>query len=48
MWECIINMSFLKGEYPDLLKIVMVIAIHKGGSTQHINNYRTISLFVNL
>ena len=37
-------MSFLKGEYPDLLKIVKVIPIHKGGSTQDINNYRPISL----
>ena len=40
----IINMSFLKGEYPDLLKIVKAIPIHKGGSTQDINNYRPISL----
>ena len=36
----IINMSFLTGVYPDLLKIVKVIPIHKGGSTQDINNYR--------
>ena len=34
----IINMSFLTGEYPDLLKQV------KGGSSQDINNYRLISL----
>ena len=40
----IINLSFLNGEYPDLLKIVKVIPIHKGGSTQDINNYRPISL----
>ena len=40
----IINMSFLTGEYPDMLKIVKVIPIHKGGSTQDINNYRPISL----
>ena len=40
----IINLSFLTGDYPDLLKIVKVIPIHKGGSTQDINNYRSISL----
>ena len=40
----IINMSFLTGEYPELLKIVKVIPIHKGGSTQDVNNYRPISL----
>ena len=40
----IINISFLTGEYPELLKIVKVIPIHKGGSTQNLNNYRPISL----
>ena len=40
----IINMSFLTGVYPNLLKIVKVIPIHKGGSTQDVNNYRPISL----
>ena len=39
----IINMSLLTGEYPDLLKLVKVIPIHKGGSTQDVNNYRLIS-----
>ena len=37
-------MSFLTGVYPNLLKIVKVIPIHKGGSTQDVNNYRPISL----
>ena len=40
----IINMSLQTGEYPDLLKLVKVIPIHKGGSTQDVNNYRPISL----
>ena len=40
----IINMSLLTGVYPDLLKLVKVIPIHKGGSTQDVNNYRPISL----
>ena len=40
----IINISFLTGVYPNLLKIVKVIPIHKGGSTQDVNNYRPISL----
>ena len=44
----IFNMSFLNGECPDLLKIVKVIPIHKGGSIQDINNYRPISLLTNL
>ena len=39
----IINMSLLTGVYPDLINIVKVIPIHKGGSTQDIN-YRPISL----
>ena len=40
----IINMFFNTGVYPDLLKIVKVIPIHKGGSTQEVNNFRPISL----
>ena len=39
-------MSLLSGEYPDSLKLVKVIPIHKGGSTQDVNNYRPISLLV--
>ena len=37
-------MSLLTGVYPDLLKLVKVIPIHKGGSTHYVNNYRPISL----
>ena len=40
----IINMSFRTGEYPELLKVVKVVPIHKGGSTRDINNCRPISL----
>ena len=40
----IINLSLKTGEYPDLLKIEKVIPIHKGGSTQDVNNFRPISL----
>ena len=39
----IINMSLSTGEYPHLLKIVKVIPIHKGGSSEDVNNYRPIS-----
>ena len=40
----IINHSFMTGVFPDALKISEVIPIHKGGSTEEINNYRPISL----
>ena len=40
----IINMSLFSGIYPDKLKIVKVIPIHKGGSTQDLNNFSPISL----
>ena len=39
-------MSLLTGVYPDLLKLLKVIPIHKGGSTQNVNNYRPISLSI--
>ena len=40
----IINTSFSTGEYPNKLKIVKVIPIHKGDSKTDVNNYRPISL----
>ena len=40
----IINCSFQTGVFPDALKISEVIPIHKGESTEEINNYRPISL----
>ena len=41
--EIIIN-SFSSGIFPDALKICKVVPIHKGESTQELNNYRPISL----
>ena len=40
----IINLSFLKGIFPETLKTSKVIALFKGGSTEELNNYRPISL----
>ena len=40
----IINLSFTTGVFPDILKVAKVIVLHKGGSTQDMNNYRPISL----
>ena len=40
----IINASFTLGIFPDVLKVAKVIALHKGGSTEEVNNYRPISL----
>ena len=37
-------MSLSAGNIPDKFKLVKVIPIHKGGSTQEINNFRPISL----
>ena len=40
----LINLSFISGSFPDPLRIVKVIPIHKNGSTQDRNTYRPISL----
>ena len=40
----IINHSFQTEVYPDALKISEVIPIHKGGSTEELDNYRPIAL----
>ena len=40
----IINLSFSTGVFPDILKVAKVIPIHKGGSTEELNNFRPISL----
>ena len=39
----IINMSFRTGEYPELLEVVKVVPIHKGGSIN-----QSINLFLNM
>ena len=40
----IINVSFSTGVFPDILKVAKVLPLHKGGSTQDLNNFRPISL----
>ena len=40
----IINASFSSGIFPDVLKTQKVIPLHKGGSTEEVNNFRPISL----
>ena len=35
-------MSFINGVFPENLKIVKVIPVHKGGYTQDMNNFRPI------
>ena len=40
----IISNSLTSGVFPDALKISKVIPIHKGNSTEELNNYRPISL----
>ena len=40
----IINLSFSSGIFPDSLKVAKVVPIHKGGSTEEVNNFRPISL----
>ena len=40
----IINMYFSKGIFPEKQKLMKIIPLHKGGSTQDLNNFRPISL----
>ena len=40
----IINVSFSSGIFPDMLKVAKVLPLHKGGSSQDLNNFRPISL----
>ena len=40
----IINVSFSSGIFPETLKVAKVLPLHKGGSSQELNNFRPISL----
>ena len=40
----IINLSFSTGVFPEVWKVAKVIPLHKGGSTEELNNFRPISL----
>ena len=40
----IINLSFIKGTFPKLMKLAKILAIFKSGSRSDVNNYRPISL----
>ena len=40
----IINLSFATGVFPEVWKVAKVIPLHKGGSTEELNNFRPISL----
>lgn len=44
----LINLSILKGHFPDKLKHGIIIPIHKGGSRMDITNYRPITLLNSL
>lgn len=43
-----INDSFVAGEFPDCLKLAVVVPIFKGGDDQDPSNYRPISLLTTL
>ena len=40
----LINDSFLRGKFPDKLKLAKTMPLHKKGSTLNLNNYQPISL----
>ena len=40
----LIYKSIDTGIFPDVLKLASIIPIHKGGSTEEVNNYRPISI----
>ena len=44
----LINLTFTKGKFPDILKIGKIFPIHKKNCKTDVNNYRPISLFSNI
>ena len=40
----LINISFTTGVFPNNWKVAKVVALHKGGPSDNVNNYRPISL----
>lgn len=40
----LINLCFIKGKFPDILKLGVIKPLYKSGSKEKINNYRPISL----
>ena len=40
----LINVSFSTGVFPNNWKVAKVVALHKGGPSDNVNNYRPISL----
>lgn len=43
-----INHFLEVGRYPDILKVAKVVALHKGGSKDQLNNYRPISVLTSI
>ena len=42
----VFNDSLIEGQFPEIFKIVEVVPLHKGNSTEEVENYRPISLLV--
>ena len=44
----IFNASLVEGIFPDIMKVAIVVPLHKGHSTMELGNYRPISLLLTL
>ena len=44
----LINLTFTKGTFPDILKIRKIFTVHKKNCKTDVNNYRPISLLFNI